>query len=203
MSEQLVSVLANLRRHIGVLSDAYQVGLTGESGTLRYNRRDNVRVRAVANAHARLAYLVPLYRALHAASQQTGHATGAQRYIKKFEALKNRMRESLRYEFDGNQERLFGGVAQGIPVLIPVAGVPPQAWRQASIGELFTEVMLQSAAETEDSRRLRREAEALRKRFLASLSDAQCSLLHQAMTAAQATGVYAVSFEVQDLVNVR
>lgn len=195
MSVIMKSVLANLRTFVLTLQARNRADALASST----NPRDQVQaiLDRIERAKVRLPYLVPLYRDMHAAVQQagTGCTTGATRYAKRFEALRKLIRDKEPWY----GPRYFGDEIESLQVLVPVEGVPVDAWAAASIAEVIADVKRQVAADIEVQRMLGRAAEQARVAFLASLSFEQRALLQSALAAAKARGVHAVTFNDRDL----
>lgn len=200
MNENLTTVVSGLRMYIKALRTALRNDTFGRG---RHElRKDYARQERVQQVQARLGYLVPLYRALHGAAQQSGAETsrGARLYLQKFDALGSIIRRALSHDHHVRREKFFGDVVETLQVPVPTAGVPAEKWPTATIGQLLE----QGAQAVEADRLLKlsesRNAAAARNAFLASLTAEQRTLLTVALVAAKVRGVHSITLDHRDLV---
>lgn len=195
MTETMRTSITALREVVVALRASYHTSIKGR--TVRDISRDVPLEQHVGESQVRLAYLVPLYKALHSAVQQagTGAAGGVKAYTKQFEKLGKLIREHV----DHHQEKYFGGKVGKLQILVPVEGVPVENWLAATIDEVVAQVQQHRKDEREAARQRAMGAEQARKAFLASLNDDQRVLLQHALDAALANGSHAISVDRRDL----
>ncbi|KVP17023.1 hypothetical protein [Burkholderia ubonensis] len=171
--------------------------------------RENGRYRAhmahetMLMSRARLEYLVPMYRALLAASQQSqtvpGGEKGAQAYLRRFLAFQQTMLKAVLYPHSGKLEQLFGDGLLTYPLLVPDERVAPYAWQFRTINDLLEEVRAEQEAARQAQLKRARKAEDARKGFLASLTPYQVLCLKAALAAAKEKGTHAITIDERDL----
>ncbi|MBU9200061.1 hypothetical protein KTD31_01415 [Burkholderia multivorans] len=189
MNEQWKEALAELRKYIKEHRAVYHAGL-------KQRRRE--RVSDFDLADTQLRYLVPLYRAFLALSQQPramrgGASRGAVVYLQKFSALQQLLGDVADYPCFGRFDRFLGVNAQGMRFPDPIHN-----WELRTVEQIYEDVKKAQSNRRSIERQKRNQAEAARKDFLESLSHAQFDLLKAALDAAKAIGVHAVSFDHRD-----
>jgi hypothetical protein len=201
MDKKLKQAAAALRICIDEHRDAHQRALKAVRKNGSY--RDETAHDLVQQTHARLAYLIPMYRALCAAAQQrqsiAGGEKGAQLYLMRFRSMQDKLRQAALYPRHGLTEKLFGDGLLKFPVLVPDPRVTPLEWQFRPIGELLEQVKAELELERRAAIARDNEAMLARRAFVDSLNDGQRILLKQALEAAAAKGTYAVSFHMRDL----
>ena len=198
MSKELKANLANLRQHINGLREQFYRARFDGGG--RGWRRDHERQERVRFSHARLKYLVPLYRALLATAQQKAEGKGSRAYAKKFDALLRLMREAVSTTFGSwTLKSCFGVEVLDLQLPVPTEDVSPGFWPSRSIGELLEDAKKQLAADRQAAVKRARTAEDARKFFLGSLNEGQRTLLKAALIAAKAKGTHAITIDERDL----
>lgn len=198
MSKELKANLANLRQHIKGLREQFYRARFDRGG--RGWRYDHARLESVRFSTARLKYLVPLYRALLATSQQRADGKGSRLYAKKFDELLKLMREAVSTTFGGwTLKSCFGAEVLELQLPVPTEDVSPGFWPSRSIGELLEDAKKQLAADRQAAVKRARTAEDARKFFLGSLNEGQRTLLKAALIAAKAKGTHAITIDERDL----
>lgn len=184
MSTQLKEILVALRTQINQLRADYNTALYRYR---RSGRRYTPDYDQAILAQARLSYLVPLYRDLHAMAQQTASQARlsgwTSRYQQKFDALRQRIREILAYRSSADRERYFGGSMPQIAILAPDLKQPLASWEVLTLGELIELNVAQLAYERQEALRNQKASHQAKLAFLASLTEAQRTLLQQALSA--------------------
>lgn len=197
MKKMIAANLVALRAMIKKLRAEYSVGMD------RFKRREFRRGSEVhlqwCQVQARLIYLVPLYRALHAVHQQTGdlHSQGVDKYKKLFDTFRAKMRD--KQMMGGSLEFYFGGEVAELQLLIPVSDVSPKEWIFGSIADIAQQVAIEIAAAQVTTVKHGRDAENARQAFLSCLSEEQLQLLQNALTFAGKRGYYCISIDRGDL----
>lgn len=184
MNTQWKTVLAALRLQIKQLQGEYNAAM------FRY-RRTSLRYCSdwdkFCLAQARLSYLVPLYRHLHALSQQTTAQAllrgRAWRYQKKFDALREAIRVILAHRSPADLERYFGGRMRQIALLAPDLKQPLASWEVITLGKLIELNEAQLSSERQAALRNQDAANQAKQAFLTSLTEAQRTLLQKALSA--------------------
>jgi hypothetical protein len=174
---------------------------------LKLLRKDGERNReareAMYTARVRLAFQVPLYRALRAASQQNqsviGGEKGAQLYLRRFRSLRETMEKAVAYPNSFTKKELFGDGFLQFPMLVPDAGLAPLQWQFQTVEKLLNDAHEASLAGQRERLQRARHAESARKAFLDSLTPVQRTVLSAALEAAKANGHYAISIDARDL----
>lgn len=184
MNTQWKEVLATLRLQIKQLQGEYNAAM------FRY-RRTSLRYCGdwdkFCVAQARLSYLVPLYRDLHALSQQTTAQAllrgRAWRYQQKFDALRQRICVTLAHRSPADLERYFGGSMPQIAILVPDLKQLLVSWEVLTLGKLIELNVAQFSYERQEALRNQEASNQAKQAFLASLTEAQSTLLQQALSA--------------------
>lgn len=197
MSEIMRTSITNLRQFVVALRASYHADIEGR--TVRDIRRDVTLEQRVGYSQARLAYLVPMYKAMHAAVQQagTGAAGGVKAYASQFEKLGKLIRDNVEYQHC--HEKLFSGDVGNLQILVPVAGVPVENWRSVTLNEVIGQVQQQIADDRDAARQRAVSAEQARKAFLGSLNEDQRALLRHALDLARTKGSRAILVDIRDL----
>lgn len=148
---------------------------------------------------ARLSYLVPLYKAMHAAVQQAGTDTGGgvKKYLLEFEEFGRLIRKVMPHQSDF--EKYFEGDVGNIEILVPVAGVAVEDWKATPISALVDQAVQEAQAERMRKANLARAAKEAHTAFVRSLNAEQRVLLGQALEAAKANRSNVVQLELRDL----
>lgn len=195
MNETMRTTLGGLRTFVVALRTSYRSDIHGR--TAHEIGRDVTLHQRVESSQSRLAYLVPLYDAMHHAVQQagTGCVGGVKQYAKQFDKL----RTLIRKKEPCYRDRFFGDEVEALQVLMPVEGAPVESWLPVTIADVIQQVKHDVEDKEAAARALARCAEHARKSFLASLSDEQRTLLKFALEAAKAKGTHAVVFDHRDL----
>jgi hypothetical protein len=170
-------------------------------------RKDGERNReardAMYTARVRLAFQVPLYRALRAASQQNqsviGGEKGAQLYLRRFRSLQEAMEKAVAYPNSCTKRELFGDGFLQFPMLVPDAGLAPLQWQFQTVEKLLNDVHEASVAGQRERLQRAQRAEDARKAFLASLTPVQWTILAAALETAKANGHHAISIHGRDV----
>ncbi len=198
MTESMKAILVVLRQQVNRITAEYNKAHFDHA--YRASRRDTAAKGQMRVTQTRLAYLVPLLRALHAAAQQsvTGGDAGQQLYRRKFHMLRQRMREVL-CGYGGGRELYFGGGIADLEVLIPQPELQMAAWPARRIGDLLEDVTAELSAERRERLAVQQKAEDARKAFIKGLTAEQRRLLADALAAAKLKGHHAVSFDQRDL----
>jgi hypothetical protein len=154
-------------------------------------------------ARIRLAFQVPLYRALRAASQQNqsviGGEKGAQLYLRRFRSLQEAMEKAVVYPNSFAKKELFGDGFLQFPMLVPDERMAPLQWQFRTVEELLNDVHEASVAGQRERLQRAHRAEDARKAFLASLTPVQRTVLTAALETAKANGYHAISIDARDL----
>ncbi|KVP75182.1 hypothetical protein WJ93_07130 [Burkholderia ubonensis] len=150
-------------------------------------------------ADTQLRYLAPLYRAFLALAQQPralngGVSRGAVVYLQRFTALQTLLSDVANYPCFGRQDRFLGVNAQGMRFPDPLHN-----WELRTVETIYDDVKKTQSNRRSIERQKRNQAEAARKAFLGNLTESQRTLLKQALEAAKATGVHALTFDERDL----
>ncbi|KVP97995.1 hypothetical protein WJ96_05335 [Burkholderia ubonensis] len=190
MNEQWKESLAELRKYLKEHRAVYHDGL-------KHTRRE--RVSDFDLADTQLRYLVPLYRAFLALSQQPralngGASRGVVVYMRKFAALQRLLGDVANYPCFGREDQFLGVKAQGMRF-----PDPHHNWELRTVETIYDDVKKEQSNRRSIERQKRNQAEAARKAFLGNLTESQRTLLKQALEAAKATGVHAVTFDERDL----
>jgi len=185
MTDTMNITLTTLRANVQALRATYQQATAQGSSARR--------------VQARLSYLVPLYKAMHAAVQQAGSGTGGgvKKYTYEFAEFGLLIRKVMKHQPDF--EKYFEGDVGNIEVLVPVAGIAVEDWTATPISALVEQAVQEAQAERLRKANLARTAEEARKVFVRSLNAEQRILLSQALTAAQANRSNVIQLEARDL----
>lgn len=194
MTETIRTTIINLRAFVVALRASFNADIKDLS--VRSIRRDIKLGGRVAYSQARLAYLVPIYKAMHAAVQQagTGAAGGVKAYTNQFEKLGKLIRDNFEHQY--HHEKLFGDDVGSLQILVPVAGVPVENWQAITLNDVIGQIHQQVADERNAVRLRARTAEQARKAFLASLNDEQRALLRHALDVSRGS---VISVDIRDL----
>jgi hypothetical protein len=197
MTSTMNETLNALRRVIVQLRQQY-----AEARPNNHSRRSITRDKfeLATLVHAQMLYLIPLYRALHAAVQQLPKGGGGvKKYTVKYEELYRNMLElHQRGEF-GKLARLYGHGAADLQLLVPTVGLPFQEWNTISIAELRNQADLLCTAQRELATKKGIKARDARKLFLDSLTVKQRILLKSAIEASADARCGSVDFGQRDL----
>jgi hypothetical protein len=200
-TKKLKQAAGALRIWIDENRSKHRQALKGYRENGRYRGRDAHE--ALQVARARLEYLVPLYRGLLAASQQSqtvaGGEKGAKVYLRRFRALQTIMEKVVLYPNHGFEAKYFGDDLLNYPLLVPDERAAPGEWQFRKISELLADVRAELEAKRQAQLSLARNAESARKAFLHSLTQEQRVLLNAALETAKAKGTHAIYIDARDL----
>jgi hypothetical protein len=200
MIETMHITLTTLRAFVVALRKTYANALVPQPVKgLHHVTEKRIDRETALKSQARLSYLVPLYKAMHAVVQQAGTGTenGVKHYTKYFENFNALIRKVTPYIHDF--DKFFDSDVTKLQVLVPVDGVPVEGWASVPISSLVAQMM----QDVEDARLLKqnlaRAAEKARKAFLKSLTAEQRGLLTHALDAAKANRSHAIQLDARDL----
>ncbi len=198
MTETMKAILVVLRQQVNSFTAEYNKAHFDHA--YRASRRDTSAKDRMKVAQTRLAYLVPLLRALHSVAQQsvTGGDAGQLLYRRKFHMLRQRMREVLS-GYGGGRELYFGDGIADLEVLVPQPEQGVATWPARRIGDLLDDVAAELSTERRERLAVQQKAEDARKAFIKGLTAEQRRLLADALAAAKLKGHHAVSFDHRDL----
>jgi hypothetical protein len=198
--KKLKQAAGALKVWIGENRGKYQLALK----LLRADGERNREARAAMyTARVRLAFQVPLYRALLAASQQNqaviGGEKGAKAYLRRFRSLREAMDRAVSYPNSHSKKELFGDGFLKFPMLVPDEQQAPLQWQFRTVEDLLNDIYEETQAGQRMRNQRARHAESARKAFLDSLTPVQRTVLSAALDAAKANGHYAISIDARDL----
>jgi hypothetical protein len=200
MNETMHTTLTTLRAYVVALRQTYkeEVKAATAPGYGYGSAGAGLREQA-AKTHARLSYLVPLYKAMLAVVQQAGTPAqgGVKKYTLHFEKFGALQRKVMPYPDDF--DKYFDGDVSNLQVLVPVAGVPVESWDAVSISTLTAQMLQQVEDERVKKLNLAQAAETARKAFIQSLNAEQRAALVHALEAAKANRTGAIQLDVRDL----